>query len=188
MIRYFIIFLFPFLAIGQAGMFADFQEQASYEQANVGCTPDANEVHTQSNAISDPNCNESNATTGWASVGSTTTSVTTGPQVGSYHFRVLSNDGSSDRIEYDFAVTSGDTYTITFDAYQVVGTGARITSWVGFSNAPSSQTISAVDWETKTYNVTANITGTAKIRIYVAQAGATNDEIYLDNFSIIKTN
>ena len=66
MIRYFIIFLFPFLAIGQAGMFADFQEQASYEQANVGCTPDANEVHTQSNAISDPNCNESNATTGWA--------------------------------------------------------------------------------------------------------------------------
>ena len=39
MIRYLIIFLFPFLAIGQSGVFADFQEQSSYQQANTGGTP-----------------------------------------------------------------------------------------------------------------------------------------------------
>ena len=187
MIRYFIIFLFPFLAIGQAGMFADFQEQASYEQANAGCTPDANELAITANAASDPNCNEANGFSGWTDVQSTKSSVTTDPQVGSYHLMFVSEEGNSDRVEYTFAIVNGGTYDITFDIKEISG-DCRVSGWVGFSNGPSLNTVGNV-WETKSYSVTANTTGTAIIRIYNnLSGGSVGDTFYLDNFSIIKTN
>jgi len=157
------------------------------EYTYSACTVDPNELHLSSNAISDPTCNETNATTGWSVTESTLTSVTTDPQVGSYHFQAVATQGNSDRIEYNFSVTSGNTYTVSFLAKEANATNGSITSWVGFSDGPSLNGITGT-WERYTYNVTANITGTATVRIYSdLNTGSPGGTIYVDDFSIIDT-
>ena len=146
--------------------------------------PDFNEIHTQANAASDPNTNEANATTGWAGVGCTLTSVTTDPQTGTYHLKGVAADGNADRIEYDFTAISGYKYYISFWAKRgAQGTVQNISSWTGVTTSPN-EAIAVGDWAEYTYEVTANDT-TIKIRIYAAvTGGAAGDEVYVDNVSI----
>lgn len=150
----------------------------------VGCSPDANEQHTESNAASDPNCNEANATTGWSNVGGTLTSDTDS-DTGTYALKHVSSDGSNDRAEYNLTITNGDTFDISFRAK---GTGdAKMTLWTNLTGSPNNVSVTGT-YTTYNYSVTATATGTAILRFYSSQGGSASDEIFIDNLSIIKTN
>ena len=79
----YILYLLPLLSIGQMVPFGFFAE------AVAGCTADPNEKHISSNAASDPNCNEANATTGWFQFTSTNSVNSSDFNVGSYSIQVL---------------------------------------------------------------------------------------------------
>lgn len=101
---------------------------------------------------------------------------------------MTAGDANSERAEYNFSVTSGDTFTISFWAKRgAQGTDQQLTSWVNLSGGPGGVNLTAT-WTEYTYNVTATATGTATIRIYACSTGATGDEVYIDNLSIVKTN
>ena len=99
------------------------------------------EVHTSANAASDPNGNEADATTGWSTKGSTLTSDADS-SAGTYALKVVSLDGSSDRIELELTVTDATLYKVTFDAKRgAQGTDQMYTAWAGVVDTPSAASI-----------------------------------------------
>lgn len=124
MIRYLIIYLFPFLAIGQAGMFADFQEQVSYEQANS-----STEIYTTANALATDAYEANSATTGITTfLNPSNIAISVEPTTvysGSYALKFenvsgLTNTGISQSLT-SFPVEIGETYDVTCRVYRVTG-------------------------------------------------------------------
>lgn len=157
----------------------------------AGCTPDANEKYITANAASDPNCNEADATTGWTTGGTgTTVTTSTDSTDGTYSLVGNTTGGVPAWIQYNFSVTSGDTYTISFNAKKATSDfETKITNWTGLTGSPSAVNITT-SWVTYSYDVTASSTGTATIRFYVSagSGGTSSNKFYADNISIIKTN
>lgn len=159
----------------------------------ASCTADPNEQYTGSDAAADPNCTESNAVdASWVLPGApdnaSITSQSTTVNVGTYALeieRVTANVTSY--VYYPLSATSGDTFTVSWDEIQTVGTTGVVTNWANCSGGPSFDSVGGT-WGSESYNITATATGTIELRFYVSNGGAINDKIIIDNLSIIKTN
>jgi hypothetical protein len=161
--------------------------------AYVGCTANVNEKYIESSAASDPNCNESNSVGSFGSnnPANMTITTTTDADTGTYAIEnkmILGGVGAYG--SYLIGSINGDTYTITYRMKTTQSTGSTgVTAWENVTGGPVSDYIEpAAGWVTRTHNVTA--TGDIRMRFY-ASAGATgalNDNIIIDNLSIIKTN
>ena len=150
--------------------------------SNKGCVVNPEEQFTIANAASDPACNEANGVTG---VGTTFGNVTssTDSQVGTYALQLVGTADNA-RLTFDFAVTSGDTYVVSFYAKQTVGSNGAATAWTNLSGWTAQ--IFTGTYVQYTQTVTATATGTAQIRFYASVGGAAGDTILVDDISIIK--
>ena len=92
-------------------------------------------------------------------------------------------------IRHYLAATSGDTFTVTFWAKSTQGSLVRITGWTSCTGGPSNVTPTGT-WTQYTYNITASATDDIQLRFYpsASGSGASGDNIFIDNLSIIKTN
>lgn len=152
------------------------------------CTADANEQHTDANAASDPNCNESNTANGWTSnVGALNTSPDS--TQGAHSIQITN---TADVVMYarkTFIAANGDTFDLTLDVKAVqtpnVGVYISITNQTGHS---AQYYTSSNNWvSTGTISFTA--TGNFEVQIYSHLGnGDANDETRFDNFSLRKTN
>ena len=143
------------------------------------------ELHDDGNAASDPNGNETDATTGWTGSETTITSVSTDPQTGTYHLRCVADEGTNDRAEHSETVVSGQEYQVSMWVRVIVGTDAIFKAWTGITASPSLDILDTA-WKQYVFNVTTNAT-TLLTRTYVAgDSGSAADEIYIDNVSIRK--
>lgn len=167
---------------------------ASIAQADV-CTPDPNEVVTDAMAASDPNCNEADATTGWGSFGGTSTIASVGTDVveGSYKIVITTPDGTSSSWVYGLPGTeaASDTFTVTFWAKTNGGCDATMSLWGNCTGGPSGVDVTT-SWVEYTYNITATGNG-VYLRFYPdgggeGGCGAADDNIQIDNLSVIATN
>lgn len=159
---------------------------ASYQQANA-CSADANEQATTANASSDPNCNEANATTGWAGLGATIAVESSDVNTGSYAIKITTT-AATGNAQYTLSATSGDTFDVSFYVKAVTdagGTSARdATNCTGAYYAtplPSS-------WTLVSYSITASSTGNILIRVFPGISDTIGNVTLVDDFSIIKTN
>ena len=180
----YIFILFSFVGFSQSPLVL-----ASIQQATPSCTPDANEIHTESNAASDPNCNESNATTGWinASAGSLTSVSDT--DTGLYAIKHTATSGGINNIaRYSFAVVSGETFTVVVRVKRGTGAFVRMTNWTNVSGGPSN-VVPGTSYSEYTYNLTATATGTANLNFYSSSnsSGEAGSEIFISTMSVIKT-
>ncbi|OGS40459.1 MAG: hypothetical protein A3K77_00475 [Euryarchaeota archaeon RBG_13_31_8] len=144
------------------------------------------ETHDDSNAAADPNSSEADAITGWAAdpTGGTVTSVSTDPNVGSYHFRVqagvawegiLAASGTTPTV-------AGKLYIITYDIKVISGRWqARVRDSGDANTIESLETnITVASWTSKTSYWTA--VGTNERINILCDSGA--GEAYIDNISI----
>ncbi len=141
------------------------------------------ELHTGSNAVSDPYGNESNAITGWSNYGTpvsfTSTDIT--PSNGLYHFRCV-NDSIGDGIQKTFAsITVGGLYKLTYDILVVSGAvDARLRN-SSYTGGATKNHSSGTEWVSST--IYAVIDTTSLVVVFVStSAGAS--EFYVDNVSI----
>lgn len=142
------------------------------------------EIHTQSNAASDPNGNAANATTGWVGANATLTSDASAPQTGTYSLKGVATTSTFESINYAFTAVVGQMYKVTIWAKRgSQGTDQGIRSWGNMSDF-EAVLIESTNW-TK-YTIYATATTTAPIiRVYsVWTTGAIGDEVYVDNVSI----
>lgn len=151
----------------------------------------SNQIHTHSNAVSDPNGNESIAisfgTDGWEFTGSGAGvgTYSTDSSVGTYAID-LSNTSASVGLEYSFPTVSGKLYRISLSA-KVSGTVSNqgFFDWEGFST-PLSVEVSNTSYQTFSYDLIANAS-TAKIKVWAAGTSSlagSGSSILFDNVSI----
>lgn len=140
------------------------------------------EIHTDANAVSDPNGNEADALTGWTTTGGPLASQTNNPYVGTYQMMDESAD-ANDNMEYSFTVVDGQTYRISFAVKRgSQGTTQEVSGWEGFTTDPTIN-ISSTSWTEYELYLLANSTS-AKIKVHSAVGGAAADKVHLDNVSI----
>jgi len=158
------------------------------------------ELHTDANAISDPNSNEANATTGWASsgiagVGANVFASQSGvANVGTYAIEASTNDTPSSNanvskdIGTDWSLVVGQTYSLSFD-WRHVGTGS---SWgsalndTGNKNTPTFSLDSASSSDTTFSTVTHNFAYNSDYQYIVFYESSTPADggVYIDNLSL----
>ncbi len=144
----------------------------------------AQELHTDSNAVSI--ANESNSTTGWGG-GAIKASDSSDPYQGTYAMRLTSTTGSTGRYtSYSFTAVVGDVYDISI--WAKVGTQSddpAFSAWSGLSGFGTTS-ITGTAWGEYTFTVTATST-TPSIRVYTGiSSGSTGDIVYIDRVSILK--
>ena len=153
------------------------------------CTPDPNELFTTANAASDPNCNEANGTSGITNDAGTLTVSTSEVNVGTYALQHVAGAANGHRFRISFNVTNGNTYTLSWDEYQSIGTEGIVHTVSGAGNVtgePSFRDIATGGWTSDSVVMTATATGTVEIAFYSANGGASGDTIHIDNISIIE--
>lgn len=154
------------------------------------CTPDINERATTSNATSDPNCNESAATTGWAVSRSTLAVENTIVHTGSHSLKITANVDSSGTsyAYYVFSGTSGQVVTISFWYYSPVSNSAN-TGIQHFGVAPNGYAtgLTEGEWTYHETTTTLGAGGTYWARVFVDDTvGPSGDEneLYIDDMGI----
>lgn len=162
------------------------------------------ELHTDANAMSDPNGNEADATTGWTDVSLTGTGanvfdsdtwanlgITAG--VGDYCIVANANDTPTDGARFykdigtDWSLVVGRTYLLTFNMRHV---GAGI-AWRGILNntntgaTPTEIIITLLNTDTTFQSVSHYFTYTAAhtYLVFHENAGSFSGGVYLDNLS-----
>lgn len=144
-----------------------------------------NELHTDSNAASDPNSNESNSTAGWEAKNITLTSEVIAGSIGGYALKAVGVAGTaSRRIVYEFPIEEDKVYQITCRAKSSKGKPGFYV-WEGFSNF-TKQTIdddNTNTWKPYDFVVTANRTGVGIIKIGY-ESTIEGNEFCVDDFSI----
>lgn len=184
MIRFIFIFLLGFISYGQ-GIVAN-----PYVTFGVSCVVDPNEQLTAANAASDPVCNEADAITGYGSgSGGVNTSQSVEVHDGSWAIKNTSPDGVISYANVSIPGSgSGDEFTVTVWVKSTQGSNPRITAWQNVSSGgPSSVSVTS-SWVEHTFNITAS--GAVTMRYYSAATGGDDpdDNIFIDNLSVIKTN
>lgn len=154
----------------------------------ASCTPLADNHATTANATSDDNCNEANSYDGFTNgnANGTMNVDSAEPYEGDYCFKHIGL-GAISYAKYDFAITNGSTYKVSFWAKSTVGTYARLTGWNNLTGGPSNVTLNST-WTYYEYIVTATTDGTGTLRFYSSANGgaAAGENIFVDKLSIIK--
>jgi len=162
------------------------------------------ELHTNANAASDPNGNEADATTGWASVGLTGTganvfeSQSSVANVGAYAIHADCTDTPTSLARFylslldaPFNLSDGDVVKLSFDIRHT-GTGSITggwSAWLANANAASDHiltTITSSDTTWQSVETTFTYDSTYRFLTF-REANSQNDGgIYLDNLSVKK--
>ena len=139
------------------------------------------ELNSTANATSDPNGNESSATTGWSQTGMTTITADTGsPEAGTYCIKGTNSTTTSGRVEFSWSPVIGKMYKISVWVKGSATTG-RIQTWTGLGTTPQINTIST-GWTNYVFYQVATATSSL-LRFYANNSG-TGSDIYVDNLSI----
>lgn len=143
------------------------------------------DLFPQDNAAS--TITEVNAKGSWVANTSTVTSDPTTTAGGLYSIKIVTTNDTWGRGELDFTVENGAQYQIKIWAKRGTGVKQGFRSWIGFSNFVSTA-IGSTTWTEYTFNLTANIDGAAKIRVYATDTtgGLTGDSVFVDRVTIIK--
>jgi|GEM_PF-687126 len=171
-------------------------ETVSHVMRNKTAIPDQGdfvekELHIISNAISDPQGNETGSANGWSAdpTGGQVTSTTSDPSAGSYHFEITDTTDAVDEGAMSDATTLTTTtntiYNCHFDVQVTAG------SWtIDIRDSADSATIATLEtsmdstayasWTTKTYEWTSS---GANERMRITTDVASNAAILIDNFS-----
>lgn len=161
-------------------------------QALPTCTPLANNQYTTGDAASDLNCNETNGVGGWTTSGTGTTieAITSDVFEGTYALKITAAGGVVAFAQRSFAVTAGDTFTITMAVKRVQGSFVRLTAWQNCTGQCPSFFQPSTSWTVYNYEVEAVSTGNMAIRVYAGSstASASGDNVLIDKISIVKTN
>jgi len=150
------------------------------------------ELHVDANAVSDPNGNEADATTGWDFTGLAGTganisrSQSVEKEVGGYAFELDCNDTPTvnARAQYSISgVTGGEVYQIT-GRWKHKGVGG---SWGVYING-ANQAYYIANTETEWRDLDLEVTAIGvTLNVQIREASGSNDgAIYLDNLSIKK--
>lgn len=145
-----------------------------------------NDIYPQDNAAS--LYTEVNSIGNWVGVGDfiDVTSINTDSYHGSnsLQMELLSNDGNK-RSELLVPVVSGTNYRAIIKAKSVVGTNSRFRLWLGFTTQPDVL-IDSTDWKEYTFDLVANVTGDATLRVYVNHlTNNLGDTVLIDSFELI---
>ena len=182
MIRYILILLFCSLGYGQGIV------NNPYVTFGVSCTADPNERNTTTGATSDPNCNESNAIGGFLQSGTVTRSVeSTDVNVGDYALKIVAGAGSNEIVYFPITAAINDTFDVSFDSKQTVGTVAL---FYVTGATPNGVLEIPLTWGSHSFSITATSTN-VQLRFFPARdsgAGNIGDTVLVDNFSVVKTN
>lgn len=141
------------------------------------------ELHIDANAISDPNGNEANATTGWTGLNGVSFSSVASPVAnGNFAFLAESNStpSAAARIEKVFSTKAGANYLMVWK-WRHVGSGGI---WANQVNGVGSNSINNTETSYKeTSREFVGVGTTTQIRFL--ESNASNDGgINLDNFSL----
>lgn len=153
---------------------------------NVGAA--GTQLHTVSNAASDPNGNESNSTAGWTTSVATLTSVTSPKSTGSYAIEVTANAQFASFAEFPINFTTGDVITVTFWCRQTVGSNGEIHVTGDTANITGEPLLitPSPTGQNYSYTLTATGNGTIQWRFYASNGGNIGDKVVFDNFSAIR--
>ena len=147
------------------------------------CTAHVNEQFTTANAASDPNCNEADGVAGTAVLANTTMASIADDGTNGSNFALegtVSGAGGA-YYQFDFSVTNTTVYTLEVVVDQTVGTTGIVHTIAGSVSTTGHPSFSAIDdtpgtWETKTFTITANATGTYSLGIYTSNGGSIGDK------------
>lgn len=175
----FILLLFSCFAYGQ--------RVDRFTRFSSGCTPDPAEVHTASNAVSDPNCNESNNTTGWAGFGGTGFGSTAGGLAGSdggFKLQLATNTASGgERMWHQFTAVVGNEYQITAKSQIIVGSLSGTPGFKSFTGVTTNPTGQGFTTSVTDHNFTIEASSTTvEVRAYLGNAAMT---VAIDEVSIV---
>tara|TARA_R110002049_G_scaffold296797_1_gene485197 strand:- start:32353 stop:34188 length:1836 start_codon:yes stop_codon:yes gene_type:complete len=147
----------------------------------------AQDLHTQSNAVSASN--ESNSTAGWSGLATLTTDVSD-TQSGNFSFRAVSTGNDGRTLDYNFDAIVGQDYTIRIWAKfgpRIGGnTSGAFAVWSGLSGFETTPIV-GTQWTEYVFNVTAT-SASPMIRIYTSNFSSrftAGNTIFIDNVSIL---
>lgn len=180
--RYLFIILFCSISYGQGIVNNPF---ITFPVAS--CTPLADNHATTANAASDPNCNEANSYDGFTNgnANGTMNVDSAEPYEGTYCFKHVGL-GAVSYAKYDFAITNGQVFEVSFWAKSTAGSNPRLTGWNNLTGGPNLVTLNGT-WTFYSYTVTASTNGTGTLRFYSSANGgaAAGENIFVDNLSIV---
>ena len=159
-----------------------------------GCTADPNQAYVANDPASDPNCTEGTSFSNWIGDSSGLSADSSDPQTGTVAVKHTYADAGSSTglVTSQIAVDNGATYAVSFWAKssQTTSNGARFGNWQGIaSGGPSGLIVVPADdtWREYTYTVVTNSTQIgALFYSSVSTTGTNGDDIFIDNFSVIK--
>lgn len=163
-----IMLLFCFGAYGQQDLVL-----ASIQQADVSCTPDANEQNTTASVTSDDYCNESDNISNWLNSGADAVTISlesSDTDTGLYAVKLVSDAGGTEFSYLSFPGLSGQATTIKLRFKQTVGSNA---SFLAAGTSPTGSTAITDEWTEHEFETTPS--GTVILRLYPAGPTGNGD-------------
>jgi len=148
------------------------------------------ELYVTANAASDPNGNEADATTGWASNAVILTSDSSIKSAGNFSLKgIFQANGAWMSFDLDTILTRGQIYRLNFDNRHL-GSGGNVRVGLGPTSSVPTLYDGLISADTTFINVTINFMHSSDTRYLIAQErNATNDGgVYIDNISITEAN
>ncbi|HEB26371.1 MAG TPA: hypothetical protein ENI05_01160, partial [Porticoccus sp.] len=162
------------------------------QQTNIAASSDfpGAELYVTANAASDPNGNEADATTGWASNAVILTSDSSIKSAGNFSLKgIFQANGAWMSFDLDTILTRGQIYRLNFDNRHL-GSGGNVRVGLGPTSSVPTLYDGLISADTTFINVTINFMHSSDTRYLIAQErNATNDGgVYIDNISITEAN